>query len=973
MTDDEKTFFEALDRLREAAGQPDVAIIVRASKRKSGQLLNRKTLHDWHQRISVPRGGENFEFYLAELLSRAKAGGKDVGAAVFYEELRKRALAAKGEAAKAAGSRRPAAAGGAPRAPRSRRRSSPGNVGVPIGSLSDPHALQVHHAISASGEAKELPGLPSYVPRDHDDGLRTVVSSARKGRSGQAFLVGDSSVGKTRSLWESIQQLPRTWQLWEPLTARDALRNLPAVAPRTVIWLNEAHRYFLAPDPDGDALAGALLEALGDQDRAPLLVLGTLWKHQLDTLIDTPRRDRNDRYPKTRLLLREPIDVPDRFTPREMRSLRRLAGQDPRLEYAVRHAEDEEVAQCLAAGPALLRRLASAGVTGKAVMSAAMDLCRVGHDRMIPRPLLEMAAAAYVTSRQWQQLDDDWFEEGLRFATRPVSGAIAPLTQWRPHPHQAAPTVPTLELADYLQQHARRHPPSRPMPATSWEAAIRHAAPADQIAMAQHAGRRQLLRTGMRLLAAAAHGPSLPAVAASALDLLDKRLADALPWIRCAASTGQYSHRQLASWYQRAGDLVSASRHYEQASDEARARYESSADDPHSGQVLVGSLMDAAEVLDDLRLHSEAMLLWQECAETADALGSPNAGRRECARSLLEHQGYHAARAFLCDNAPRGHRLVFAELAEVLQESGRLAEASDAWERAGFTGMSIFCRVEHDLAASNGIQQWLYDLADQGDSDAFTMLVRALARLGRVDEALTLCRAKGDLRLGAHALEDAGAARQALLWLQRSAETVDVTATEFAGLLHAAGETRRAIHLLTGEGATDTDRLEAATYCLHLDAYDETIALLDTLPSSSTTWELRLASHIEAGRQAEAVRLAATVLPFDTALKRPIRRSLISEAAAELDWPVLSPTELETVREAGNSSLTRTVLAGFGHLDEAIHMANCAGTWGIRSWEYEYLHRAAGRYEVADHVRKYGVDPGGDPEEEWDVPSPPCG
>ena len=121
-----------------------------------------------------------------------------------------------------------------------------------------------------------------------------MVEAAAEGRSTIAVLVGGSSTGKTRACWEALQLLrdrPGQWRLWHPidLSRPDAaLRDLPGIGPRTVVWLNEAQFYLdsaaaagragrrraagavAGPDPGAGAGAGhAVAAVLGRPDRPP--------------------------------------------------------------------------------------------------------------------------------------------------------------------------------------------------------------------------------------------------------------------------------------------------------------------------------------------------------------------------------------------------------------------------------------------------------------------------------------------------------------------------------------------------------------------------------------------------------------------------------------------------------------------------------------------------------------------------------
>jgi hypothetical protein len=77
-------------------------------------------------------------------------------------------------------------------------------VGVPLGQLGDPFDLEVHRPIILESAA-ELPVLPWYVGRAHDQQLACAVNLVRQGRSAIAVLVAGSSAGKTRACWEALR------------------------------------------------------------------------------------------------------------------------------------------------------------------------------------------------------------------------------------------------------------------------------------------------------------------------------------------------------------------------------------------------------------------------------------------------------------------------------------------------------------------------------------------------------------------------------------------------------------------------------------------------------------------------------------------------------------------------------------------------------------------------------------------------
>ncbi len=161
--------------------------------------------------------------------------------------------------------------------------------------MSDPVALEVHRPVQPEGAAPGLPELPAYVPREHDTKLRRAVRAAAAGRSGIAVLVGGSSTGKTRACWEVLgllRGLDLPWRLWHPIDPtrpEAALRELPRIGPRTVVWLNEAQFYLDVTEAGlGERVAAGLRELLRDPTRAPVLVLATLWPQFWDPLTARP-------------------------------------------------------------------------------------------------------------------------------------------------------------------------------------------------------------------------------------------------------------------------------------------------------------------------------------------------------------------------------------------------------------------------------------------------------------------------------------------------------------------------------------------------------------------------------------------------------------------------------------------------------------------------------------------------------------
>ena len=318
--------------------------------------------------------------------------------------------------------------------------------GHPLTEETDPFALEVHRPMEPdAGTSRDLPLLPPYVQRAHDEELARVTQAATEGRSGIAVLVGGSSTGKTRACWETLQIIKDSsipdapWRLWHPIAPSHpeaVLKGLPNVTPHTVIWLNEAQLYL--DTPDGEEVAAALRELLRDDKRAPILILATLWPEHWSTLTTRPGYSAPDPHAQARELLAGcDISVPSAFNETQLREL--ADADDPRLLQAASYASDGEVAQYLASAPELLSRYENAPPAPKALIHAAMDARRLGVGDSIPLSFLKAAAAAYLTDGEWDSLNDDWLPSSLEQIGESGKGAIAPLTLIRRRPgHSSA-------------------------------------------------------------------------------------------------------------------------------------------------------------------------------------------------------------------------------------------------------------------------------------------------------------------------------------------------------------------------------------------------------------------------------------------------------------------------------------------------------------------------------------------------------
>ena len=206
--------------------------------------------------------------------------------------------------------------------------------GWPLAEVRDPFALEVHRPVQPEDPQPGLPVLPAYVPRDHDAELGSVVRAAADGSSGIAVLVGGSSTGKTRACWEALGLLrdqDPPWRLWHPIDPsrpEAALRELPDIGPRTVVWLNEAQFYLDVAEagwangsPPGCGTCCATRPA------RPVLVLATLWPQFWDALTARPAGGPDPHAQARELLAGRDITVPAAFTAAQLQQLRAGGGR----------------------------------------------------------------------------------------------------------------------------------------------------------------------------------------------------------------------------------------------------------------------------------------------------------------------------------------------------------------------------------------------------------------------------------------------------------------------------------------------------------------------------------------------------------------------------------------------------------------------------------------------------------------------
>lgn len=391
----------------------------------------------------------------------------------------------------------------------------------------DPTNLGVHASITVQSERTLTP----FVPREHDAQLRALLRDLLEpnAQSRLLLVIGNSCVGKTRSLYEAVLEALPQWSLITPKTDSDlksALDNgIPAA---TVVWLDELQDR-LSFAPDSITAASAVHRLLRSTDLGPILFAGTIWPDELALLNARPPAGAPTNAQAIRNLLVDAIavPVPDIFTDVDLKEAKR--SEDRRILTAIATAADAthpkaglKITQVLAGGAQLLARLypdpgtptsGTFSPAARAVLHAAADLRRIGHPNPIPGWALREVAPAYLEPASPRPVTT-WlpaaFEEATADATDddPLTGRHTLDVHTRGVPaltptwttDRSGDQVASYSLHDYLaQDHLKRHRHT-PTKRELWTTLVAHV---DQLhdprPLAQNAADRGLLTTAIEL------------------------------------------------------------------------------------------------------------------------------------------------------------------------------------------------------------------------------------------------------------------------------------------------------------------------------------------------------------------------------------------------------------------------------------------------------------------------------------------
>jgi tetratricopeptide (TPR) repeat protein len=731
--------------------------------------LSPKTVGEWFSKSRVPRNFETLWDLLQILLEHVSGRGRDTqddrawwaaqrahwhylweGAREAQDALPPRPSAVESTSLATSGTpviERTSADSG-----EDSRRPVPGLF---LSDLLDPMALEVHPTIRTTSTATDLPLLTPYIERKHDRLLRQRVREAADGHSSIVVLVGDSSTGKTRACWEAVQELPAEWRLWHPIAPGrpEALANAldsGAIAPRSVLWLNDAHHYLRTNGPLGERISSELRELLRTTARGPILVLATLWPDDWNLLTQGGISPGDDPHAHARaLLVGRSIPVPHVFTSTELRALRLGTPEDPRLAEAAARAEDGQVAQYLAGSHALVERYESAPAPARAIIDAAIDACRLGHSLFLQGPLLRDAAPGYLTDQQQDELPDNWYDEALSYVTdpRPCRGARAPLSRSKSAQGETDSEQPLYRLADYLEQHGGLRRAAMCPPSSFWLAAAGHVTDADDRfalgAAAEARGQDGHALALYRHAADVGHAESLWKLAAQRERLGDGAGAEEFAFKSVRAGNSFAIRRlvrmrdwdageQLAITAAMAGHTHAFSRlvwelEMADAWDDVRKLWERAAEAGHSPALI--RVADDRERMGDVR---GAEACYRRAIESGDidALGC-------LARLKEDAEDLKSAETLYRQAIDGGSDRYLVDLSEMLDRAGERVAAEEAMSTAVESGLIWACtrlararEVGGDLASAEVLYR---KAAEAGDPQA--MLWMMLSREHESDHA----------------------------------------------------------------------------------------------------------------------------------------------------------------------------------------------------------------------------------------------
>ena len=372
------------------------------------------------------------------------------------------------------------------------------------------------------------------------------------------------------------------------------------------------------------------------------------------------------------------------------------------------------------------------------MLTAALDVARLGGRAPLPADLLRAAAPGYCTSAQQAEAPASWFEQALAYATAKLHGAAAALA---PAAGAGMGQVAGYTVADYLLQHASRERRPARVPASTWDALLSHLRdPADAARLADSAHGRLLYRYAIPLYRRAADaGDGYAAMRLAALlysGMAAYNRGDLDQLLARADAGDRYAAEMLAELRARRGDV---DRLRAQAAGNGTATVLGAQYPSGAGDGDVDGLRARADAGDDLAAMQLAGLLVDR-GDLDELRARADAGDRAAAWQLADLLFRRGDLDELRARADAGDGAAAIRLAALLAERGdldQLRARADAGDGAAAGRLAE--RGDLDQA-----KQLLRARADAGDEHAAMQLAghlaALLARRGQGEEAERLRR-----------------------------------------------------------------------------------------------------------------------------------------------------------------------------------------------------------------------------------------
>ncbi|WP_334664289.1 tetratricopeptide repeat protein [Streptomyces cyaneofuscatus] len=556
-------------------------------------------------------------------------------------------------------------------------------------------------------------GLPPYVPRSIDKRLRDRVQQSLDG-GGVTLVVGDSTAGKTRAVYEALLQCAPDALTYAPIDGHEMvayLRNVLESTEKIVVWLDNLERYIGV-----DGLTPTLVAILR-RHRVP--VLATIRAEQYQRLYPTAGGSPDGHEhgsPSARILEQiEPIILSRLWTADEIAQAKEQA--DDRILKAVAFSTYYGVAEYLASGPRLYQEWSLAwgpgsNPRGASIVAAAVDCVRMGITESVPKKLLIALHDAYLARVGGALLQPESLEKAFSWATRRRFGVTSLLV--------SVDGRERYRVFDYLPDAIERSNETPDIPSESWEAAIEYSGKS----------RKRLHNIG---LAAASRGEITFAETA---------------WIACAELGSVSALVNLGRLYKRQGREEDAIRVREEARSKGsgKASIDLGYQYEESGQLekAIELYREEADKGDEHAIYHMATALgtapeaeqyWRALAE----MNSEESAALDLAHYYRERGELEKEKEALVASAENGNAGAMNQLG-VLYAEAKDIQAARIWftaasESGEHNGAANLGRLMHLEGETEKAKQFLTESANSGNAGAAGFLGRIYHDQGNISEA----------------------------------------------------------------------------------------------------------------------------------------------------------------------------------------------------------------------------------------------